>query len=290
MNWLESDPKPLTIRHDQLSRLPEDLFSADSPTRLNVVIPDAVLPLLVVRRHSPKLTVLNNGAVDVGRAEGRPIFQRSSWWREIKSNQIYVCDPGTVGSEAMTLNWMQAAPPSWLAHKLTHAIRSISRLLGVSSGVDRTYFGSSAGGFSALSCLAYDPTARAIINNAQFDWTRWYAPKVQEVIRRSFPGYSAADVRSKWPYRANALHALARREVHPVVDYWVNLASRYDRTVQLPLWSETLTKHPLVAASFTLHCYYDDNQGHNPLSRDHTLHLLNADRACISRVESMNPR
>lgn len=275
MNWLQSDPPHRTIRLDEISALSGNSFIVDLPTRLDVVASEVLIPLLVVRRDSSRLIVLNNGAVDIDRSDGRPVFQRSSWWQDIESHQIYICDPGTVGPEAITLNWMQSAPPLWLLHQISKIIRAISQVLDVKSGTDRTYFGSSAGGFSALSSLVYDPKANAIVNNAQFDWTRWYAKQVRQVLGRNFVGLTAADVRSKWPHRANALHSLARRDAPQTVDYWVNLASDYDRTVQLPLWNDMLEKHPQIAANFTLHCYYDEEKGHNPLSRGQSLDLLN---------------
>lgn len=271
-----SETTTLQMNLDELSNATDDVFVVDEPRRINLTFPEGTVPLLIVRRKdAERLVILNNGAMDLDRSKGRPVFQRSSWWHEIGAHQLYVCDPGTVGSGALMLNWMQSSPPSWLIHKLAKAIRVISRILGVDNGVHRTYFGSSAGGFSALSCLAYDPKANAIINNAQFDWTRWYAPQVRKVLEARFPGHTAADIRTKWPHRANALESLIRRKSSQTVDYWINLASDYDRTVQMPFWNKMLENHPVVAANFTMHCYYDEASGHNPLTRQQTLEILN---------------
>ncbi len=277
MNWLEEENTALRTSLDGLRTMTAEDFPVEQPLRVDVATPDVTIPLLVVKReHADRLTVLNNGAMDLKRSQGNPIFQRSSWWQDIDSHQIYVCDPGTVGHEALSLNWMQSTPPSWIGHTLAKAIRPISHLLGVKSGSARIYYGSSAGGFGALSCLVYDPKAIAIVNNAQFDWTRWYAPQVREVLDKRFSGRTAAEVRNKWPHRANALYALTRRDSARTVQYWLNLASEYDRTVQLPVWIDMLNRHPTIAANFSLHCYHDENLGHNPLSRERTVDILNA--------------
>lgn len=276
MNWIDEDNIVHKTSLDDLPKVFESDFPLERPTRIDITSAESKIPLLVVKRQlTNRLTVLNNGAMDLERSQGKPIFQRSSWWKEIDSHQIYVCDPGTVGLNAISLNWMQTSPPTWVSHTLAKAIRSISHSLGIRTGKSRIYYGSSAGGFAALSCLVYDPMAIAIVNNAQFDWTRWYAPQVREVLDKSFPGRTAAEVRSRWPHRANALSALTRRDTPRTVHYWLNLASEYDRTIQLPLWNEMLTKHPRIAGNFTLHCYHDEELGHNPLSREITLDLIN---------------
>lgn len=277
MNWIEEDNIVHKTSLDDLPKVMNSDFPLEQPTRLDIVSENINIPLLLVKRdYADRLTVLNNGAMDLERSQGKPVFQRSSWWKDISSHQIYVCDPGTVGQNATSLNWMQTCPPLWISHTLAKAIRSISHSFGIRTGTSRIYYGSSAGGFAALSCLVYDPMAIAIVNNAQFDWTRWYAPQVREVLDKNFSGRTAADVRTRWPHRANALSALTRRDTQRTVHYWLNLASEYDRTVQLPLWNEMLTRYPRVAGNFTLHCYHDDVLGHNPLSRANTLNLLNS--------------
>lgn len=276
MNWLKADESALTVALDAVAALTAESFPLGEAVRLDVALSGSTtLPLLVVRRDSPRLVILHNGAVDLERSGGQPIFQRSSWWSDIQASQIFVCDPGTVGPEATSLNWLQASPPVWPAHLTTKVIVSLAKSLGAAQPEQRTYFGSSAGGFGALACLAYDVRARAIVNNAQFDWTRWYPHQVRDVLTRRFPGHLAADVRRKWPYRTNVLRHLSRGRVPLQIDFWVNLASQYDRDIQMPIWVDFLKKSPLVAGNSTLHTYFDEESGHNPLSREKTLELLN---------------
>ncbi|MEX5266770.1 hypothetical protein [Kocuria sp. CPCC 204721] len=277
MNWLEPGSEMIQVAYEDLSNFPGTAFGVDTPVRVDVEIQGVLVPMLVVRRaDSSRLTVLNNGAVDLRRSQGRPIFQRSSWWQEIRSHQIYVCDPGTVGPNALALNWFQTAPPLWMGSSVAGAVRRISVLLGVRSPEHRTYYGSSAGGFAALFQLCGDPRARAVVNNAQFDWTRWYPQFVTEVLGQHFGGRLAADVRRSWPQRTNALNYLLRRAQGLRIEYHVNMASPYDRDIQYPLFLEFMRENPDRCGDIMLHHYFDPEMNHNPLPKPRTLAILNS--------------
>ncbi|WP_312794346.1 hypothetical protein [Kocuria sp.] len=278
MNWLESpeDPGELRLSYEELNSLTAGEFAVDAPRRVTVRTAGIDVPLLVVRRpDTQRLIVLNNGAVDLKRSQGRPIFQRSSWWEEIDGHQLYVCDPGTVGEGALTLNWFQFSPDFWIGSRLAVIARSIGEVLGVHEARDRLYYGSSAGGFAALVQLCADPHARAVINNAQFDWTRWYPQFVSRVLATRFDNMLAADVRRRWPHRANALEYLLRRPQGLRIDYYVNVASGYDRDIQYALLLDFIREHPDRSGEITVHHYYDPEMDHNPLPKAATLNILN---------------
>lgn len=277
MNWLEEENTALRTSLDGLRTISADDFPEEHPIRVDVTTPEISIPLLVVKReHADRLTVLNNGAMDLKRSQGRPIFQRSSWWQEINTHQIYVCDPGTVGTDALPLNWMQGTPPLWVNLQITKSVRIIAAQLGIRDPKKRTYFGSSAGGFAALLQLCADKQAGCLINNSQFDWTRWYAHQVTPVLQRYFPGRTAAEVRRYWPHRANALKYLLRTSDPLNITYHVNMASSYDTKIQLPIFENLFSSHQSSCGSVNICRYYDKDQGHNPLLKGPTLNLLNS--------------
>lgn len=279
MNWLEEENTTLRTSLDGLRDMSSEDFPVEQPLRVDVATPDVTIPLLVVKReHADRLTVLNNGAMDLKRSQGKPIFQRSSWWQEINSHQIYVCDPGTIGQQALALNWFQSEPPEWPNTLIAIVLRTISGYLGVSDASLRTYYGSSAGGFAALLQLCADKNARCLINNAQFDWTRWYAHQVNPVLKKHFNGSLAADVRRRWPHRINVLAYMSLNPRPLDVTYYVNMASGYDRDIQLPIFEEYLSKNPNLCGSISVHRYFDELQGHNPLHKETTLRILNETR------------
>ncbi|WP_295108570.1 hypothetical protein [uncultured Kocuria sp.] len=276
MTYLETPQDVHEIPLKYLAVRAGALLVSDVPVRLDVLYGTLRIPLLVVRRPSAhSMTVLCNGAVDLTRSHGEPVFQRSSWWSDIESHQIFVCDPGTVGSDALSLAWFQETPPAWLPTPVSRSISVVSKLLEVNDPRQRVYYGSSAGGFIALSLLAMDPGARAVVNNAQFDWTRWYAHQVQPVLDAHFPGKDAAYVRRHLPHRANVLHYLAKKCERIRVDYWVNLASDYDRTIPLRTFEKFFKTRDGAGDDVAVHRYDIPKQGHNPLGKDFTLQVLN---------------
>lgn len=268
----------LKVDIDKLIDLPRSLFVADEPLRLDVQLSiGETLPLLIVARPgADSVLILNNGAVDLERSQGRPVFQRSTWSSEIHSHQIYVCDPGTVGDDALSLNWMQAKMPSWMPTQVTRAARVVSAKLGAPSPDQRTYFGSSAGGYAALIELAADRGAKAIVNNAQFDWTRWYAHQVKAVLDARYAGRLAADVRKNWPHRTSALKQLARNDQPLRIEYWVNMASKYDLEIPLKHFDDFFARHPALCDEVAVRRYHDAAMGHNPMPQSRTIEILNS--------------
>ncbi|GGG64144.1 hypothetical protein GCM10011374_29620 [Kocuria dechangensis] len=253
-----------------------DRLIPDEHNRIDVVTDYFTMPLLVVpRTGADKLVVLNNGAVDQHRAAGEPVFQRSTWSDEIRHHQIYVYDPATGGPEYLSLGWGQVSPEKWAAFYIGRVVRTLAVKLGVSDPRDRMYFGSSAGGFMALALLADDEGARAVINNAQFDWTRWMATGVNALRHARFGGMLPADIRARFPLTANVLNLLARRGRPLRIDYHVNVASTHDRKEDLPTFNAFLAQHPQLCGDVKVHHYFDRSAGHNPLAKPDTLGLLN---------------
>lgn len=276
MTYLAIHDQARLLTLEELRTLRESDVPADTPYRIDVNLGDALLPLLVVRRqHAERLVVLNNGAVDLKRSEHQPVFQRSSWWGEIEAHQVFVCDPGTVGAHAQPLNWLQTATPRWHLKEIVRAIIWLSRSMGSPRPQQRTYYGSSAGGFAALQELAFDPNARSIVNNPQIDWTRWHAHQVRAVLKSRYRGYTAKQVREEYPKRSNCLQNLYDTGARSTIDYWVNMASPHDRDVQLPIALDFIRNRPNICNNFTVHMYHDETLGHNPLGKIETLELLN---------------
>lgn len=276
MTYLAIDDPARRLTLNELKVMPGTDIPADMPYRIDADLGFTLVPLLVIRRpQAERLVVLNNGSVSQERSGGRPVFQRSSWWSDIDAHQIFVCDPGTVGDGALALNWLQAERPRWIVRDLMKVLLVLSRSLGISRPEQRTYYGSSAGGFATLLELAYDRRASAIVNNPQIDWTRWYVHQARPVLAAHFSGLNAKQVREGFPKRANCLQSLADAGAQAKVDYWVNMASAHDRDVQLPISFEFIRAHPEICASFSLNMYYDEKQGHNPLSKPATIELLN---------------
>ena len=269
---------PLTVDFEELADLNPAIFPTDRSTRLDVRGKKAVLPFLVVPRSGAEsVVVMNNGAVDHDIAQGRPVFQRSSWSLEIRRHQIYFCDPGTLGDDRLALAWGQLDRDHWVVYDAVRAVRAISVLLGVTDPGHRTYFGSSAGGFMSLAMLANDPGATAVINNAQFDWTRWMPTGLNPLREARFDNDYPLALRQRHPLRTNVLRLLVKRRRPLRIDYYVNLASKHDREVDHPMFETFVARHPKMTQDVRIITYEDESAGHNPLHRNTTLKILNGE-------------
>lgn len=277
---MEHDPEAVEREYPSLEdftvALRSESFPLDTQVRLTIQRGErAALPLLLVRRpEAERVTILFNGAVDLERTGGQPIFQRSSWWRSIPTHQIYVCDPGTAGEDALSLNWGQESLAHDALPDIGSAVRTLCCALGVPDSRRRTYFGSSAGGFLALMTAAQDDDPHVVVNNAQFDWTRWMRGGVRAICAHRFAGLSAAGLRRTIPWRTSALRRLSQRRQALSVEYWVNTASPHDLKVDLPQAMSFLRSEPALAERFRIHRYSDPVALHNPLGREETLSLL----------------
>lgn len=266
----------VTVALADLDSLDASAWTPGDHHRIDVITERALLPFLVVpRQGSNHVLILNNGAVDQHRAERKVVFQRSSWSEEINHSQIYFYDPATGAPDYLSLAWGQLSRDHSVLPDAAQAVQSLSRLLGVTFPEQRTYFGSSAGGFMALAQLAHDPGAKALINNAQFDWTRWMPQGVNPLRQARFENLLPTQLRSQYPDRTNVLKLLAAHKAPLRVRYLVNLASKHDRLIDYPMFHEFLLDTAPLASEIEVNCYFEPDAGHNPLPRDRMVAELN---------------
>lgn len=263
----------------QVSDIDESALSdipLDQPTRIDVSASGLVVPMLIVKRPSADhLVIMNNGAIDQSRAEGRPVFQRSTWWSQIQYHQIFVCDPATVGKNAIPLAWGNISETIWTPPSISQAVLAVSRAMGVEDPTHRLYFGSSAGGFMALALLGEDQGSKAIINNAQFDWTRWMEGAVDQLRAQRFNGLTPDQIRNRYRLTANVLERLADKKADLRCDYHVNTESEFDMVWALPAMNRFIEMNPELSSEIRVFTYSDSSSGHNPLGRAETISALN---------------
>lgn len=246
-----------------------DVFPWDEPTRFDVLTEQCTIPLLIVRRPAVSRTlILTNGAVDLERSQSAPVFQRSSWWKDLPAHQIYVCDPGTVGDNALPLAWCQINDRHWAVPDISTAVTKISALLGSPDSGSRLYFGSSAGGFVASALAILDDGSSALVNNAQFDWTRWMAGAVNALRSSRFHNRTPAEIRNEWPERTNIFNLAKTQNAHSMIDYFINMDSSHDTQVDLPIAENFLEQNPDSLTRLRIHKYSDPTAGHNPMGKE----------------------
>lgn len=257
----------------------------ETPLRFFIRHREITVPISLVLRSQgqaedvDRLVILLNGAVDLERSQRQPVFQRFSWWPDIGAHVLSVCDPGTVGDDALSLAWSHASPWKWATPAIAEIVHVIADSLGPIPSAQRTYFGSSAGGHLALQLSIRDPESRAVVNNCQFDWTRWFAPAVREVCTRRFERMSPKRVRELFPNDISPLNAVREFGLIPRLDYWVNLNSKHDSGVELPQLIDLLRTRSELTQEITVHAYRDPERGHNPVSKEIALGMLGTEAA-----------
>lgn len=272
---VESTPEVFRVSVDDLDLLNADGFIPEVPRRIDVVTSHCLIPLLVVRRSSAdRTTIWCNGPVDLAQSNHAPVFQRSSWWPKLAHHQIFVCDPATVGTTAVPVAWGQFSPEYWSIPDMSRAVSAISTALGVADGERRQYFGSSAGGFIALALASMDPSARALLNNAQFDWTSWFPTPVNTVQSGRLRNVSLEKLRTQAPERVDALNQWASRAEPPQLRYLVNTAARHDHEVSLSYVENLLTNRPDLTDRIRCERYHDETTGSAPLDQTRIIALL----------------
>lgn len=265
-----------TLRLQELDSFDATELAPEQHHRVDVLTQDAALPFLVVRKAAADaVVVLNNGAVDQDLADRKVVFQRSTWSKEIRHHQIYFYDPATGGPDHLSLAWGQLDRDCWVVPDAVRAVRALSARLGCVEPHRRLHYGSSAGAFMAMAMMALDPGSRAVINNAQFDWTRWMPTGVNPLRKARFGNLLPTELRAQYPLRTNALNLAAAQGTALNVDYHVNLGSKHDRVIDYPMFHEFLVDHAELVNDVNVHCYFDEPVGHNPLSRARTLDIIN---------------
>lgn len=223
---------------------------------------------------SRTLTVFFNGAVDPTRAGGSPVFQRSSWASELEGSLLFLSDPTITQTNGLKIGWGQGAPGASAIPLLVGAVEGMVEALGGRENVAVLLYGSSAGGFQALSVASFLSVDRVLVNNPQFDWlkyeVRW---AVKEVLDFSYAGESQVGFRERHRLRVSLLDLWRSYGFVPSMKYLLNSASEHDVSQQFePFSSQVLSNMSLLAGSeVSVRTYSDAGAGHNPLGMEATV-------------------
>lgn len=226
------------------------------------------------KNGSDKLVVLLNGAVDRKRSSG-PVFQRSSWVNDINANVLNVADPTIHTENTLSIGWGQGESGKAL-NSMSSIIRRVAQTLNIPPN-NRTYYGSSAGGFQALQLSSRDQDSRVIVNNPQSDWTYYMPSSVRSVLRDCYAEDSLISVREKYPENCSAATAIIASGHMPRIQYFVNAASKSDINVHLKQFISTIRSSTSFNESknIFINYYHDAKAGHNPLPKKQTLEMIN---------------
>lgn len=253
---------------------------ASTYLRLDVLSGNVVVPALiwVNADHRDRLLVAMNGAV-ARRSAKKPteVFQRRTWVEDIEASVVFLADPTLQSDNTISIGWGQGGPGSYAIPAMAQTAQYIAGLLGVPSE-RRVYFGSSAGGFQALQLGIRDPDAKVLVNNAQFDWTRYEPMNVRSICRHSYDGAAVEKVAKAHLGRTSVIEAAREQGAHPRIRYLLNAASPDDSENQLPAIIAALGRDSSLSSGGALDValYSDPKTQHSPISKSRTLAEINS--------------
>lgn len=236
------------------------------------------VPALLWCRSESTGTVLIafNGAVRRKRAKNpAEVFQRSTWVHDINSDVLFLADPTLRSDNQISIGWGQGHVGAYAIPAMAQTAFSVAGALGIPSS-KRVYFGSSAGGFQALQIAARDIGSRALVNNAQIDWTLYEPQNVETICQNTYEGQEPAVIAQNHPDRTSAARAFSEFENTPRTRYIVNAASDNDADKQLPaLVSAVGAGAASAQPRIDISVYVDPAAGHTPLPKSTTITEIN---------------
>lgn len=225
--------------------------------------------------YSDKLIVMFNGAVSRSSdKDPRNVFQRRTWSDELPANVLYLADPTLSNENNIQIGWGQGLGHNSPLNAMVRCSAFIRDYLQLANR-DILFYGSSAGGFQATYVHAFFRESTFLVNNAQFDWTKYYKSFVQEIADYSHGGRTVADLVRSEDATTNVLDVFLQENSDINGTYMVNLTSRIDYRTQLPAVNEFLRKRTTasdnVSTKLSIEVYADNKLGHMPLPKEQTI-------------------
>ena len=220
------------------------------------------------------LVIYFNGAIDPKRAEGKPVFQRKSWWPELPGDSASCADPTQNAFKDLALGWGQGTRQAWgipVQAAMVSALISFWRKrcgLRIDEGTVVLY-GSSGGGFQALEVGTLLRVDRVLVNNPQLDWLKYEGRKhVIDLMQKVYgPWSNHSGFRGEWAERISVLEFWEGAGFVPAFDLFVNAFSSPDiRNQVAPLLSKMGNeKAARKFENVSIRYYTCSEDGHSPL-------------------------
>lgn len=229
--------------------------------------PRIIVPFRYVENDdSSRLIACFNGAVDRKAKPQGIVFQRSSWAVDFPSSVLFLSDPSLIGN-GISLGWGQISRELDFGPIAAQIVSTAAATLRNQSG-PTVYFGSSAGGYQAMSAAAYDPNSVCLVNNAQFNWLLYdVRQSVADCVQHL--GFKSVDeIPPSFAPRVSILEQIRTHRQSLRVRYLLNTSSPNDFAIQRRVFDELrelLRDDP--SSWCDLEQYQDSAAGHNPLPK-----------------------
>ncbi|REH78032.1 alpha/beta hydrolase family protein [Staphylococcus felis] len=225
-----------------------------------------------IKNKSDKLLVHSNGAIDLKKSKP-PVFLRNSWKDEIDASCIFL-DDRTIHNSPLNLAWGIGNPDRHYIKDYSEIIKKIATLLNIDDS-NITYYGSSGGGFISIMLSTLHKKSKAIVNNPQTFVHRYSKNTIEKVYGFIFPGLTIDEVNRKYAERLSTTALMKTVKNVPEIFYIQNRLSENDMKQHYYPFLQMMDKYNMDTSSIKLILYNDKKAGHNPISKDKTLELIN---------------
>ena len=233
------------------------------------------------KKESTKLVVMLQGAINRSKMQP-PIFQRWSWSEEINASVLILNDPTLFGNQ-LRIGWWQGCEEQYAIPSAAEFIKLVIHKLGYSSN-DLLFFGSSAGGFSALMMAGHLKGSLAIVNNPQTNILAFREEDVQAFLQTKFGDISKKEGFSRYAIRFSASEWFKSIHYMPKIVYYQNVKDPFHFDKHYLPFVQTLYQSALDPNEFQSILYADD-KGHYPLPAAKTVSIINDWVAKLSELE-----
>lgn len=225
---------------------------------------------------SKKLIVMFPGAIPRGKKD-IPDYQRISWAKEISGNVLYLQDPTHFLDKSISIGWFQGCETYNPLDEGVSIIKNVLKNLDVSTK-DLFFFGSSAGGFSALMFGGYFKHSTLIVNNAQTNVLKYNEIHVKRFLKYGFNSIDYEKYTENYSHRIQPMLVYSAQKYVPNIHYYQNLAddTHYkNHTISFVDEVNSLKASIGSESIFKITFYFDAVTGHSPMPKQKTIRVLN---------------
>lgn len=152
-----------------------------------------LFPFSLSLKKSEKFVVFLPGAFNIN--EPKPKFQRKSYFKDLSYTCLSCFDPTLFMDPNLSLGWFQGNKNNFYIEYLTSLLLQIINDLGIENK-NILFFGTSAGGFSALKVAQSFPASNVYLGNIQTDILKYYKNPVAKMLEICFPNVLASNQES----------------------------------------------------------------------------------------------
>lgn len=248
-----------------------------------------------LRPGTPRLVVFGQDAIDRTKIS-LPHFYRWSWLPELQASAIILNDPSLYAADHLLAGWWVGTRTRDYVQEAVAIIRRTMQSLNIAPE-DVTFFGASAGGFSALAMAAALPGARAVVDIPQVCLATYGARIASDASILAGLGYARAeDVPPALRHRVDIIDRFVYEQNVPEFLYLQNSRDQTHIGAQMGTFlqrlGELMSGAEWAQRQFRVEVYSAWNLlkgGHFPLSRADTLRHINSYIATPSKMHRQVP-